>query len=225
MLVGFWTSWCTMTNIVPSSLKMGDGRLARGRPRGFDVRDVVEAAKDLFWERGYQGTTLADLEVATGLNRSSLYQAFGTKEALFVSALDNYIDSFIADRLAGMERPGAEPQDMVSFFSGLGELFRHDPELARRGCMWVNAIAEFAGREPPDSRADEYRRRLIAAFAGCLSGGGATSVLVIERSQLLTATTFGIWLAVRVDAVEGARVCDHVAASITAWGDEAAAGQ
>jgi AcrR family transcriptional regulator len=196
---------------------MGDGRLSRGRPRGFDVRDVVEAAKDLFWERGYLGTTLADLEVATGLNRSSLYQAFGTKEALFVSALDNYIDSFIAARLAGMERSGAEPHDIVGFFSGLAELFRDDPGLARRGCMWVNAVAEFAGREPPDARADEYRNRLDAAFAGSLSGGGQ-HVLVRERSRMLTATTFGIWLTVRVDAVEGARVSDHVAAAVTEWG-------
>jgi TetR/AcrR family transcriptional regulator, transcriptional repressor for nem operon len=197
---------------------MGGGRLSRGRPRGFDVRDVVEAAKDLFWERGYQGTTLADLEVATGLNRSSLYQAFGTKEALFVSALDAYVDSFVAARLAGMERPGAKPHDVVGFFRGLAELFRRDPELARRGCMWVNAVAEFAGREPPDTRAAEYRDRLDAAFAGSLSGGAETVLLVKERSRMLTATTFGIWLTVRVDAVEGARVSDHVAAAVTAWG-------
>jgi hypothetical protein len=83
--------------------------------------------------------------------------------------------------------------------------------------MWVNAVAEFSGREPPDSRADEYRNRLDAAFAGSLSGAGER-VLVKERSRMLTATTFGIWLTARVDAVEGARVSDDVAAAVTAWG-------
>jgi TetR/AcrR family transcriptional repressor of nem operon len=211
-----------MSNIVPSSLKIGSGRLSRGRPRGFDVQEVVESAKDLFWERGYQGTTLADLEVATGLNRSSLYQAFGTKEALFAGALDLYIDSFIAARLAGMERDGSQPDDVIGFFRGLGELFRDDPKLARRGCMWVNAIAEFAGREPPDSRAEEYRDRLDAAFSSSLSGGRVPAVLVEERSRMLRSTTFGIWLIVRVDAAEGARVCDHVATAVMAWGDAGA---
>jgi hypothetical protein len=67
-----------------------------GRPRGFDVEEVVAAAADLFWECGYQRVTLVDLERATCLNRSSLYQAFGAKDELFGEALALYIDSFIA---------------------------------------------------------------------------------------------------------------------------------
>ena len=45
-----------------------------GRPKGYDRDDVVVAARDLFWERGYEATSISDLEQRTGLNRSSLYQ-------------------------------------------------------------------------------------------------------------------------------------------------------
>ena len=218
-----------MTNNVPDSPKVDARRLRRGRPRGFKVAEVVEAAKELFWEHGYQGSTLADLELATGLNRSSLYQAFGTKEALFVEALDAYIDTFVAPRLEAMGRPGARPRDVTAFFGDLATLFRDDPALWRRGCLWVNSFAEFSGREPPEGRAAEYRHRLQSAFANALAevpGGVSTSAALVEqRSRLLTATTFGIWLTARVDPTDAAGICDDVIAEVRSWGGRAAARQ
>jgi TetR/AcrR family transcriptional repressor of nem operon len=187
------------------------------------VADVIEAAKDLFWESGYQGSTLSDLEVATGLSRSSLYQAFGTKEALFAKALSAYIESFIAPRLAAMERPDARPDDAGDFFKGLATLFREDAVISRRGCLWVNALAEFSGREPQlDPRATEYRHRLRAAFANALSapsGSGAqpSATLVEQRSRMLAAMVFGIWLTVRIDTDEAVRVCESAVAVIRSW--------
>jgi TetR/AcrR family transcriptional repressor of nem operon len=193
-----------------------------GRPRGFDVEEVVAAAADLFWECGYQRVTVVDLERATCLNRSSLYQAFGAKDELFGEALALYIDSFIAPRLAAMERAGARPRDVIGFFRGLARLFRDDPHRGRRGCLWVNAIAEFTNRGPQfDVRADGYRHRLWAAFANALSeeAGHAQphSGLINRRSRMLTATTFGIWLTARFDPNEAARVCDCVAAEVRSW--------
>lgn len=217
-----------MPSNVPNSLERQPQRLPRGRPRGFDLAEVVETAKELFWEHGYQGSTLADLEVATGLHRSSLYQAFGTKEALFVAALGSYIDTFIAPRLEAMLRPGAGARDIVAFFAGLATLFREDPLRWRRGCLWVNSFAEFSGREPPDPRAVEYRRRLGGAFANALSETGTsispTPATVERRSRLLAAATFGIWLDARVDPVEAAGVCDDVIAEVRSWGGADAAG-
>lgn len=193
-----------------------------GRPRGFDVEAVVAAAGDLFWECGYHGLTIAGLENATGLHRSSLYQAFGGKELLFAEALALYVDRFIAPRLAPMERPGAGPRDVVGFFRGLATLFRDDAVRGGRGCLWVNAIAEFSNRGPHlDARADEYRQRLRAAFAKALSAAGGraqpTAELINTRSRVLAATTFGIWLTARFDPNEAARVCDSVVAEIRSW--------
>ena len=63
---------------------------AKGRPRAFDRQKALAAAMDVFWERGYEGTTLADLTEAMGINRPSLYGTFGNKEALFAEALALY---------------------------------------------------------------------------------------------------------------------------------------
>jgi AcrR family transcriptional regulator len=61
-----------------------------GRPRCFDVDKALDRALDVFWRKGYEGTTLPDLTRAMGINRPSLYAAFGNKEALFKKAIDRY---------------------------------------------------------------------------------------------------------------------------------------
>lgn len=62
----------------------------RGRPRAFDRDHALRRAMELFWERGYEGTTIADLTSAMGVNRPSLYASFGCKEALFEEAVALY---------------------------------------------------------------------------------------------------------------------------------------
>src|SRR5215212_1579071 len=63
-----------------------------GRPREFDIDQALDRALKVFWRKGYEGASLPALTKAMGINRPSLYAAFGNKEALFRQAIDRYID-------------------------------------------------------------------------------------------------------------------------------------
>ena len=63
-----------------------------GRRRSFNTEQALDSALRLFWRKGYEGTSLSDLTKAMGINRPSLYSAFGNKEALFRKALDRYAE-------------------------------------------------------------------------------------------------------------------------------------
>jgi AcrR family transcriptional regulator len=67
-----------------------------GRPREFDTDEALCKALQLFWKQGYEGTSLSDLTEAMGINRPSLYAAFGNKEELFLKALDRYAEHHMA---------------------------------------------------------------------------------------------------------------------------------
>jgi AcrR family transcriptional regulator len=64
--------------------------LRMGRPRGFDEDAALEAAMRVFWEKSYEGATIADLTEAMGINRSSMYAAFGDKESVFHRVMERY---------------------------------------------------------------------------------------------------------------------------------------
>ncbi|WP_067458731.1 TetR/AcrR family transcriptional regulator [Actinomadura macra] len=77
--------------------------MTTGRPRQFDVDERLDRALDVFWRQGYEGTALSDLTEAMGINRPSLYAAYGNKESLFRKALDRYLEgpaSYVPTALA-----------------------------------------------------------------------------------------------------------------------------
>lgn len=66
---------------------------ARGRPRNFDRAAALGRAMEVFWERGYEGASMAELTAAMGINSPSLYACFGCKEQLFREAVDHYVET------------------------------------------------------------------------------------------------------------------------------------
>ena len=68
--------------------------MAAGRQRTFDKEDALIKAMEVFWRKGYSGTSLSDLTEAMGINKPSLYAAFGNKEDLFVSAIKQYVNEY-----------------------------------------------------------------------------------------------------------------------------------
>lgn len=188
-----------------------------GRPRSFDTQEVVEAATHVFWEKGYAGTAIEDLERRTTLNRSSLYWAFGSKEGLFLRTLDAYLNGFIAPRLAPMEQEGADTRAIEGFFVGLAQHFRADDVSARRGCLVVNSIAEFEGRgNKLGNQARAFRDRLDRAFSNALASG-LDPERAAERARLLTSATLGVWLAARIAPADAAGMCDAWIRHVQGW--------
>ncbi|MCA9021439.1 MAG: helix-turn-helix transcriptional regulator, partial [Planctomycetaceae bacterium] len=78
-----------------------------GRPREFDTNQALDDALDVFWRNGYEGTSILELTEAMGINRPSLYAAFGNKEALFRKAIDRYMEIRACHLLSSLDEPTA----------------------------------------------------------------------------------------------------------------------
>ena len=193
-----------------------------GRPKAFRPDEVVDRAKDVFWERGYQATSIADLETATGLDRSSLYHAFGSKQALFEVAAGRYVDENIDGRLRQLREPSAGLNAISDFFDGMATSFGAHPELAARGCLVVNAVAERAGRdENATSAGASYRDLFRAAFENALlaaaSRGEIGQARVDPLARILTSMAMGLFLSARIDPRDAAGVASDLAAEVQGW--------
>jgi TetR/AcrR family transcriptional regulator, transcriptional repressor for nem operon len=125
-------------------------RYRRGvaRTKEFDPEAALRAALELFWERGYEATSIADLVEHMGVARASIYATFGDKRALYLKALDRYGELADAELLAGLSRPGP----VLPAVRALIELYAREAagDGGRRGCFVVNTAVELA---PHDSLA------------------------------------------------------------------------
>ena len=192
------------------------------RPKAYDRDAVLVAARNLFWERGYEATSISDLEQRTGLNRSSLYQEFGSKHALLEAALSSYVDEVVAALLADLHGAAASLETVAAFFARLAALFRSSTRPAMHGCLLVNTIAELEGRDERVRPAGAgYRRRLRAGFAAALTKasqlGQIETDTVDARAELLVALLLGVWLTVRIDAGAAADLCETIEHEIASW--------
>ena len=108
-----------------------------GRPKSFSREEVLEKAMPVFWRQGFAGTSLQDLEQATGVNKSGLYSEFRDKEDLFLECLRHYLESLGKRGLLTKEPLGWKN---VETFLKDGPLNQGE----RQGCFAVNSMREFA---------------------------------------------------------------------------------
>jgi AcrR family transcriptional regulator len=108
---------------------------ALGRPRAFDAEKALDRAMQVFWRKGYLGTSLSDLTEAMGINRPSLYAAFGNKESLFRKALEHYSKGPSAYLSEALREPNARAV-VERLLRGVVDLLTnpHTPTT----CMWVH---------------------------------------------------------------------------------------
>lgn len=121
-----------------------------GRPRQFNEERAVEAACRVFWDKGFDGASTEDLRTATGLNRSSLYNTFESKEHLFQLALTQYITRTTTRHNAFLEESSRTGLERIhDLLTGIV-----DDEVANQragevsGCFTVNTITSLAARNP-----------------------------------------------------------------------------
>jgi TetR/AcrR family transcriptional regulator, copper-responsive repressor len=108
-----------------------------GRPKNYSREDVLEKAMPVFWKQGFAGTSLQDLEQATGVNKSGLYSEFRDKQDLFLEVLRHYLESLALRGLLTKEPLGWKN---VETFLKEGPLRKGE----RQGCFAVNSMREFA---------------------------------------------------------------------------------
>ncbi|MCU1641184.1 MAG: putative TetR family transcriptional regulator [Nocardia sp.] len=108
-----------------------------GRPRSFDPDTALDRALEVFWRHGYEGASLADLTAAMGINKPSLYAAFGNKEDLFGKVLTRYLDGPGAYATAALNEPTVRAV-IERLVHGAVELTT--AEDAPRGCLCVKTV-------------------------------------------------------------------------------------
>ncbi|MBC7279602.1 MAG: TetR/AcrR family transcriptional regulator [Nocardioides sp.] len=173
---------------------------SRGRPRSFDEDAVLDAVMRAFWEHGYEGTSVATLEAATGLKAPSLYGAFGSKELLYQTALERY-----ACEHGTVLRPDGPAREAVSEF--LNEAAdRFSESGLPPGCMVSTAalalgatqrgVATRPARMRSETLAGIEQRLWTAVTEGELPGGTDVGAL----ARLFGAVIQGM----SVQAIDGA---------------------
>ncbi len=141
------------------------------RPREFNAEDALEKAMQLFWSKGYEATSLADLTAAMGLSKSSLYDTFGCKHELFLSAMDRYNETVAARRAAGVidGAKGARAGIAAVFAAFLDEMLGAGE---KRGCFVNNAAVELAPHDAAvAARAAAGLAHLEESFHGAVRRG------------------------------------------------------
>lgn len=150
----FFTGWYIITDGRDLTILLL--KMAKGRPRKFNADTALNKALTVFWKQGYEGTSIDDLTEAMGINRPSLYAAFGNKEELFGKVMDLYRADPASYVNRALEKPTAR-EVFAGLLYGVVDLLTN-PENPG-GCMFVQA-ALVCGDASKNIRTELAARRL-----------------------------------------------------------------
>ena len=168
------------------------------RPRAFDETEILRSLEDVFWRKGYEATSYDDLMRASGLGKGSLYAAFGDKQALYLKALEGYIDREIGalgailvdDGLPGPARLRALFNDTVKAVE-----VRND----RRGCFLCNATIDQTAHNPDVAK-------LVRSALDAARGAIDVAIKACGETEANADGVLAAFLGMRVLAKSGADV-------------------
>lgn len=157
-----------------------------GRPRQFVPAEALRDALGVFWEKGYQATSLDDLTAAMHLSRSSFYACFGSKHAVMMAAVQLYADELFAR----LEAIASSMPALEAVHAVLAAIAAVDAD--RHGCFFVNSVTELA---PHDAALAAFGQRHVARtgalVAGLLERAGFAPELAQTRAAALLALVIG----------------------------------
>lgn len=167
-----------------------------GRVREFDEEKVLDAAMQLFWEKGYEATSLSDLTSRMGIQRPSIYSAFGDKKELFETTLRKYTMSHASEARSKLQNQPSVREAFRAFFENLVD---EEYSVSRsRGCFCINTMVELA---PHDEKFEiltrEHQMYLAVIFQetierGIQSGELASRTDAKALSQALIVSLIGL---------------------------------
>ena len=175
----------------------------KGRPREFCTDKALAAALRVFWSKGYEGASMADLTEAMGITKPSLYAAFGNKEALFAKALDLYEAEKLAYTRTALDKPTAKGVAEAILRGALANMTgKNEPH----GCLGViSSMACGAEAEPIKAAVLERRassqRAVVERFLRAKEEGDLPAHV---DAQALTGYLFAILQGLAVQAGSGA---------------------
>jgi TetR/AcrR family transcriptional repressor of nem operon len=154
-----------------------------------------------FWAKGYEATSIEDLVARMGIQRGSLYGAFGNKRTLFLAALDRYERVVVRELSDALEAPGSGIEAIRGFFR-----LRVERSLERRrprGCLLTNSAVELARRAPGATRVGTSLAKLEGAFLHALVRARDAGEIAATRNlravaRFLTSSAQGLSVVAKV---------------------------
>ncbi|KOY15095.1 TetR/AcrR family transcriptional regulator [Paenibacillus xylanivorans] len=166
------------------------------RQREFDTDKALEAAMQIFWDKGFEATSLSDLTTAMGIQRPSLYAAFGDKKELFETALRRYTTLHAAQVRSRLQHTSSVKEAFRALFEHIGA--EGDVTDPRHGCFCINTMVELAPHDPKFAvLTREHQMYLAAIFKQTIERGQGTGELsddldAIALSKSLVVSMIGL---------------------------------
>ena len=176
---------------------------AMSRPREFDEPLALKAAMRVFWRKGYDATSIPDLLDATGLSRSSLYETFGDKAALFEAATKMYFETEGALRREALQHKSSAREGFRNFFALQIESCMN-PENPG-GCLLTNTATSLESHDPRiEQLVREGAQGMVKEIRCLLKRARDAGEIAPERdidalAQMLMGVSFGINVMARIN--------------------------
>ncbi len=180
-----------------------------GRPREFDESEALGRITEVFWAKGFEGTSMSDLVAATGLKKGSLYAAFGDKQAMYLAALAHYDRKWVSGLVRCLSEDKPPMARLERFLQSAIE--GAAGRKGARGCFLCNAAVD---RAPTDRTAKQVVKASLARLEKALAN--LVAALPVAQPEKTAQHLLSVYFGLRVLAKGGGAPADLKAAKESA---------